>query len=389
MSFSEWKTYTLGEFAEVQNGYAFKSDDFSESGIPVIKIKNIVSPNINIEESQCFNGEITDRLKQFVIKKNDILISMTGSHINQIASAVGKVGKYKYDQPALLNQRVGKVFVSNKEIGDERYLFYYLSRYETQFELASSAGGSANQANISPTQIKNLKIKLPDLRTQQKIASILSSIDDKIELNNQTTKTLDEIAHTLFNEICLPKEDVLPDGWKWKVFTDEINVVYGKNLPTSNLLKEGYPVFGGNGQIGYHDKFLYKEPQLIIACRGAASGKINQTLPYSFVTNNSLVFEIPKDSILSFPFLKYYCLNQDFTVFVSGSAQPQLTIDGLKTMKLLVPETDVLRKFQLLVSPIEEKMQSNFHENLTLVQLRNSLFPKLMSGEIDVNNSNV
>jgi type I restriction enzyme S subunit len=91
MSFKDWTTYKLGDVADIQNGYAFKSNEFATSGIPVIKIKNIVSPNISLDDAQCFDGKITDRLKQFFIKRNDILISMTGSHLNQIASAVGKV----------------------------------------------------------------------------------------------------------------------------------------------------------------------------------------------------------------------------------------------------------------------------------------------------------
>lgn len=179
MSFNDWVNYKIGDFAEVQNGYAFKSNEFSDVGIPVIKIKNIESPKVNFEDCQYYNGEITERLKQFLVNRNDILISMTGSHLNQIASAVGKVGRYQYDFPALLNQRVGKVYVKEKSIASDDFLYYFLNRFETQLELVSSASGSANQANISPSQIKNLSINLPDLETQSRIAFILSSIDNK------------------------------------------------------------------------------------------------------------------------------------------------------------------------------------------------------------------
>ena len=78
---SEWKTYKLGELIDVQNGYAFKASDFSDKGIPVIKIKNIVPPRIVFDDCEYYPEKLDKRLEQFVIEKGDILISMTGSHL--------------------------------------------------------------------------------------------------------------------------------------------------------------------------------------------------------------------------------------------------------------------------------------------------------------------
>ena len=108
MGFSEWKEVKLGEVANVLSGYGFKSKDFRDYGIPVIKIKNIVPPYVTLDEVQYVSQELSDERNRYKIKYGDILISLTGSNVNQFASAVGKVGRVKINKEMLLNQRVGK-----------------------------------------------------------------------------------------------------------------------------------------------------------------------------------------------------------------------------------------------------------------------------------------
>ncbi|HDH2385647.1 TPA: restriction endonuclease subunit S, partial [Staphylococcus aureus] len=104
----EYNTIFFGDVAKIKNGYAFKSKEFQEKGIPVIKIKNIISPIVDTKDSQKVSIKTYEKTKGFSLKKNDILISLTGSGVNQMSSAVGKVGRIEFDYPALQNQRVGK-----------------------------------------------------------------------------------------------------------------------------------------------------------------------------------------------------------------------------------------------------------------------------------------
>jgi very-short-patch-repair endonuclease/restriction endonuclease S subunit len=171
----------------------------------------------------------------------------------------------------------------------------------------------------------------------------------------------------------------IPEGWRVGRLGEEINIVYGKNLPTKNLQENGYPVFGGNGQIGFFSKFLYNDQQVLISCRGDASGKVNISLPDSFVTNNSLVLEIPKNSDLNFSFLKFFSLNTDFKVYVSGSAQPQITIETIRHCPILFPSKKMIVMFEEIIKPFTEKILVNNSEIQTLSTLRDTLLPKLMS----------
>lgn len=412
MSFNEWGRFKIGDFADVQNGYAFKSTEFAEEGIPVIKIKNIESPKINFEDCQYFNGEVSERLKQFLIKKNDILISMTGSHLNQIASAVGKVGRYQFDFPALLNQRVGKVFVKDKAIADEDFLYYFLNRFDTQLELVSSASGSANQANISPTQIKNLDISLPNIETQTKIASILSSLDKKIELNHQTNETLELIAQTLYKEWFINfnfpnttgefKESEIGNiPFDWKVVSlAELMEFQGGSQPPSEVFKEqfedgyirliqirDYDTNAHATYIPFTNKLkLCQKKDIMIARYGASVGRILFGLEGAY--NVALVKVIPQESFFT-EFLRVYLKSTNFQerlLSMSGrSAQAGFNKDDFRSFKLAIPsDINLFQSFENIVSPFLYKTLNNREETVSLIQTRDALIPKLLKGEIEI-----
>ncbi len=154
-----WEIIELSQIIDVVNGFAFKSNDFSETGkIPIIKIANITPPSVEIQNAQYYSIKDYSDLTRFIVEKGDILISMTGSHMNQINSAVGKVGRYYFDDRSLLNQRVGKL---KPKINCSEFLFLFMNQQDSQKHLLMGATGSANQANISPGLIKSIKLPLP------------------------------------------------------------------------------------------------------------------------------------------------------------------------------------------------------------------------------------
>nr|ASW50129.1 hypothetical protein A7J08_07535 [Streptococcus suis] len=175
----------------------------------------------------------------------------------------------------------------------------------------------------------------------------------------------------------------MPKNWKEYSLLDVVNINYGKNLPTKNLLSEGYRVFGGNGQIGYFSDFHHKKERVLISCRGAASGTVHTSRPFSFITNNSLVVNEQAD--FHFAYLKQWCLNRQFFDVITGSAQPQITIDSLKSISIIMPEANILKLFSKILSPLYLQLETNKREMEILIDFRDTLLPKLLSGEICVN----
>ena len=174
----------------------------------------------------------------------------------------------------------------------------------------------------------------------------------------------------------------IPDGWKVEELGNIVNIKYGKNLPTKKLLENGYDVFGGNGIIGYYSEYTYEEPEVLIACRGAASGKTNISTPKSFVTNNSLILE--SSSRIDFEYIKNRFFFKDLQEYATGSAQPQITINNIKGIKIILPERDILGKFFNLVTTMSIMIENISKQNQILSQLRDTLLPKLMSGQIRI-----
>lgn len=400
-----WKKYKLGELIDIQNGYAFKSNDLKTHGLPIIKIKNIQPPDISFDDADYYADKINGRLIPFLIKKKDILISMTGSHVSQFSSAVGKVGRYGFDKPALLNQRVGKLFSKNKSRLNEDFLYYLIARPEVQFELATNAGGSANQANISPQQIKSLEFEIPDIKTQTRIASILSSLDDKIELNRRMNQTLEQLAQALFNHYFVDNIDLdnLPKGWKRAKLGD-----YIETISKTHKFPKPRIIFLNTSDI-LDGKVLHRDYRLVDELPGQAKKSIktndilfseirpaNKRFAFinfdseDYVVSTKLMVLRSKTDIDSLFF--YFLLTRNETLsHLQNIAEsrsgtfPQITFDQLKEIEFNIPCDDFLKTFtNESLQPLYQMIFNNDKEIKTLSLLREILLPKLMSGEIDV-----
>ena len=220
----------LGDYIDVLSGFAFKSKDFSDSGVPVIKIKNISPPVVTLEDISYVPESIAFKNPRYILKKGDVLIALTGSHINQFVSVVGRVGRVRYNETSVLNQRVGKIINKNDKISSLDYIYYYLSQFDVKVELAQKAGGAANQANISPSDIKDLLFPCPNIEVQLRIAEVLSRYDSLIENYQRQIKLLEEAAQRLYKEWFVdlrfpdhestPIINGIPQGWEEKPITN-------------------------------------------------------------------------------------------------------------------------------------------------------------------------
>ena len=188
----EWKSYKLGDICHFQNGYAFKSSDFLSRGENrVVKIKELKDGKVKFfEDSSYVNCNDTTIKKKYAIKEDDILFALTGDPVSKPNpnSWVGRVAIYKHKEVSLLNQRVCKLIPTDKI--SPSFLYYYFRQTDVFYTLASKATGSASQANISTKTIEDTIVRLPSLMTQEGIASMLRSLDDKIELNNRINHNL-------------------------------------------------------------------------------------------------------------------------------------------------------------------------------------------------------
>lgn len=423
----EWKEVRLGDVADILSGYAFKSKDFVDEGIPVIKIKNIVPPIIDITDVQYVSKELYKEKQRYALNYNDILISLTGSNVNQINSAVGKIGRVRLkNTKLLLNQRVGKLYITDIKACDYDYLYYYLIQDEVRYNLAVSAGGSANQANISPSQIKDVKVMLPPLKEQKAIAHILSTLDEKIEANNQINKKLEKMVQTIFKHWFVnfefPNENgepykssggemveselgMIPKGWEVVELSKLVDIIdnRGKTPPQENE-RTIYPILdvkalSGDGRIidyencmKYVSKETYdswfrsghpKEGDILLSTVGSLAEMKIFYGNIGCIAQNVVALRCNNVSNLyMYQYLKY--IKNDLISYNIGSVQPSIKITHVIKHKILKSDIETEKKFDKLISNISELIYKNHLQNSFIKNLRDTLLPKLMSGELRV-----
>lgn len=396
----EWINTTLNNYIEVINGFAFKSKDFLDEQLPntfpIIKIKNVANGDVHLNGVQYH--DYADYLSKYLIEKGDILIALTGNHPQAITQVVGESSRYKLNEKALLNQRVAKICSKNNLNHD--FLYYFLKDDWTHDYLANQSSGSANQANISKKDIEAVPILLPPLEEQKAIAEVLSSLDDKIDLLHRQNKTLEELAQTLFRQWFVEEVD---EEWEEKPLSDFGNVICGK---TPSKKKPEYhggdipfikiPDMHGNtfifsttdtltedGSNSQKNKLL--PPKSICVSCIATVGLVSMNIVES-QTNQQINSIIPKEEY--YRYFLYLFMKSSYDLLHAmasgGTATLNLNTGNFQRMGVLKPDDETLNNFHILVEPQFQKIFANQKQIKTLENMRDTLLPKLMSGEVRV-----
>ena len=389
-----YPTERLGDHIQVLSGFAFKSKDFSDEGIPVIKIKNITPPSISLIDLSYVPEEIADKNEKFILQYDDVLIALTGSHINQMASVVGRVAKVRYNEKTVLNQRVGKITVNDADDCDLDFVYYYLSQDQVKIELASKAGGAANQANISPTDIKNLLIPFPEIAVQRKISSMLRTYDDLIENNQKQIKLLEEAAQRLYKEWFVdlrfpgyetaPITDGIPEGWAEGTLADLAVFKRGKTITKGRVNEGTVPVVaGGLEPAYYHDTPNTDAPVITVSGSGANAGFTRMYYTKVWASDCSYIdVSVTQDIAWVFCFLKENKTSIDS--MQKGAAQPHVYAKDINAMKAVIPCDSLMEKFRTAAEPMFSKIGKLEMQIIMLAEARDRLLPKLMNREIEV-----
>ena len=411
---SEWKKEKLGDYVEVLSGFAFKSKDFTSEGVPVIKIKNISPPNVSLEDLSYVPMTIVTQNPRYILSRGDVLIAMTGSHINQIASVVGRVGRIRYDVLSVLNQRVGKIVNKDDKKSSLDFVYYYLSQYEVKVELAQKAGGAANQANISPKDIKDLMFPCPPVETQHRIATILSRYESLIENYQKQIKLLEEAAQRLYKEwfvdLHFPGHentkivDGVPEGWEKKPALDFFEMSIGRTPPRT---QKQWFTKGSNGipwvSISDMKDTMFVQETAEELTQDACENYNIKVIPKGTIllsfkltvgrvafagadvcTNEAIAhFQKEGDEWKAYTLMYLRNYNYDSLGNTSGiSKAVNSTI--IKNMPFVMPCTAILQEFSQRVLPFIKQTENLQSQLRLLTEARDRLLPKLMSGEITV-----
>ena len=369
----DWKECKLGDIVEInQNSFSEKENwlfvNYLDTGsITENKISEIQYINL-IDE------KLPSRAKRKV-KKNSIIYSTVRP--NQKHFGIIK----SFPENFLVSTGFAVLDV-NKKIAFPDFVYYYLIQNENTESLHAIAEQTTSAyPAIKPSDIADISIILPPLATQQKIAQILSSLDDKIELNNKINDNLEQQAQAIFKSWFVdfePFGGVMPEGWRIGKLSDLITVKYGKD---HKKLEDGsYPVYGSGGIMRYVDKFLYDKESVLIPRKGTLNNVFYINEPFWSV-DTMFYTEMTKENLAKFVY--FFVKGKDLNSMNAGSAVPSMTTEILNAIEVVIPSDEYLEKFENIVSPMFKQIKQCIIENENLASLRDTLLPKLMSGEIE------
>jgi type I restriction enzyme S subunit len=398
-----WTTYKLNEItSKIGDGlhgtpiYDENGEYYFINGSNLVNGKIDLNPRtkkVNDKEFKKYKKELTDRT---------ILLGINGT--------IGNVAYYN-NEKCILGKSAA--YLNVNENFDKRFLKYILLNDDFQKFIKTNATGTTIK-NVGLALIREYEFKAPEAKEiQGNIASILSSLDDKIELNLQMNKTLEGIAQTIFKEWFVDFKfpgidgelvDELPKGWRKGTLRDYCRIYRGASpRPITD------PKYFKNGTIPWikiadatseNSIYITKSKEF---CTELAIMKSRFIRKGTLVMSNSATVGIPKilnidgcvhDGWLVFDDYKlitrnylFFILNNNLSRFISyadGSVQKNLNTEILKSLTFIVPEIDVISKFDLFSQIIFDKLLSNEIENQTLAMIRDTLLPKLMTGKIRV-----
>lgn len=393
MSFNNATKQRLGDIIDIKHGFAFKGEFFSltKTDDLILSPGNFkIGGGFKVDKFKYYNGKYP---KEYILKENDIIVTMTD--LSKEGDTLGYSAKIPFSENKkyLHNQRLGLVEFKNDDF-DNDYIYWLLRTKDYQSFIVNSATGTTVR-HTAPTRIKEYEFLAPNKITQTKIANILSSIDDKIELNRQTNQTLETIAQTLFKEMCFAKSDVLPDEWRIGKLSEVVNINMGQSPSGSSFNQDGNGVvfFQGKAEFGFRfptiDKYT-TEPKkyankfdTLLSVR-APVGTVNIATEKCCIGRGLAAVSGFNDT-WSFTFHLLKSLSSKFEMYNGeGTVFGSINRTDLENIEIVIPSKEIIDCFELMGKSLDELVYKNELETQSLIMLRDSLLPKLMKGEIAI-----
>ena len=370
----DYKIVKFSEIGKVRSGKRLpKGYTASEkiSDNKYIRVRDMNSGSIDSSIVQYITDEAAEKLERYKVKTRDVIISVVGT-----VGAIAQIDESL--NGAYLTENCDNLQV-DESLCLKDYLKYYLLSEDGSKEIIANTVGST-QPKLPIYGIENFNIKLPSIDNQNRIVKLLNSIDKKIKLNNEINNNLYEEAVALY------KDKFKGIGQGKKTIGDYIVPKRGKNLLTRDAIDGDTPVVaGGIAPSAYHNQFNTKSPVITISASGANAGYTNLWNIPVWASDCSYI----DDSITKNVYFWYIVLktrqNEIFDA-QTGSAQPHIYPQHIAEMSIGELNIAEVEKYNNLVAPLFKMIGENQKENKKLSQLRDTLLPKLMNGEIDLDN---
>jgi type I restriction enzyme S subunit len=370
VSVSEWREVRLGDLVTFQRGHDLPKAEMKEGPYPVVGSNGIIGYH-----------------SKYTTEAPCITIGRSGNVGNPFLS---KCKTWAHNTT---------LYIKEFKNTDPIYIYYLLKTLDLGYYAVGSAVPTLNRNHIHP-----ILISVPEsIEEQRSIAATLSALDDMIELNNQINKTLEEMAQAIFKSWFVDFEPfkngefeeselgLIPKGWRVGVLGDIIDIFDSKRVPLSNrqrsVMEKKYPYYGAATLMDYVDNYIFDGVYVLLGEDGTVMDEkgypILQYVWGKFWVNNH-AHVLKGKGVFSDEYLYILLKNTNVASIVTGAVQLKINQNNLTGLKIIIPPEDVVKQYNDVVKDIFACFRSNTDEIKILTSLRDTLLPKLMSGEIRV-----
>lgn len=369
---SGWKVVKLGEIGKVINGLTYSPDNVSNNGLLVLRSSNINNNSIVLNNDDVYVKGISKFNKTL---ENDILICVRNGSKNLIGKSALITEKYK----DLAFGAFMAIFRSNYNL-----FLIHIFKTNTFFkQVKNDLGATINSINNS--NLLNFKIPLPPLEEQEKIAEILSTWDEAINLTINLIESKKQFKKALMQNLLTAKIRFPEFKNEWLIVKlEEVSEIYQpQTISQSELTDSGFDVYGANGIIGKYGRYNHEFEQVVVTCRGNTCGAVNFTKPKSWITGNAMVINLDNSTKAIKTFIYYLLSNTNFQYLISGSGQPQIT-SNIRYHKIKLPNLDEQQKIAEVLTACDDEINLLNLKLENLKKQKQGLMQKLLSGKVRI-----
>ena len=397
---SEWKRYKLGELLSIKHGWAFKSENYVKDGkTALVTLRNISEDSrfvFDVNKTTYYGGEYPE---EYNLNEGDLIIPLTEQVVGLLGNSafVPNFGDIKF----VLNQRVGKVQEKYEKI-DKIFLKYLLSTTTVRTQMEYRASGT-KQRNISPKDIYDIEVYIPELVIQKYIGRILYNLDKKIQINNQINQELEAMAKTLYDywfvQFDFPDQNgkpykssggkivynqelkrEIPQGWGVSK-VGELQIATGKRDANFGTENGQYNFWTTANSPIKADEFSFEGKAILIA--GNGNFYVNFTEGKFEAYQRTYVIQSEDENMLIFMYMACLQSVEKLRKGSNGSIIKYITIGDVNNIASPYNKK-VVDEFVRIYSPLISLISKNKRQNQELTQLRDWLLPMLMNGQVKV-----
>lgn len=382
------KVYRLDELCDIKSGKRIpKEMDFvtSETEHPYIRARDIKEGKINTDDLIYLEDDVFQKIKRYIINSGDIAITIVGASVGDTGYASKDIDGYNLTENAVR-------LTNYKNNVDSKFLHYVLAQKQYHDYMQLIAGAAA-QPKLGIYKVKRIKVELPDLKKQKRIADILSTNDNLIENNNKRIKLLEQMAENLYKEWFVrfrfpgyegvTLENGLPKEWEYTKLERLANISTGKCNREDAEEDGAYPLFDRSQEIKRSNVWL-KDCEAIIV-PGEGTSFIPRYYNGKFNLHQRCYCVEPLEKGMGFFLYQTLMMYRIYFLYVAtGATVPSLRLNNFNDFKVLLPKKELCFQYNEIAEKMNDEILLLKNKNELLSKQRDMLLPRLMSGKLEV-----